>query len=82
MSSTKTSKTSTYSTYSTRGPVRGCCGHRHRSLTAAAECAAADQRACERTGGYSDRVAHRADGADLSVAEHDEWMYLFDAQFA
>jgi len=39
------------------GSVRGSCGHKHKSEHAAAACIAADQRACARQGGYSDRVA-------------------------
>ena len=39
------------------GSVRGSCGHKHKSEDAAEACIAADQRACARQGGYSDRVA-------------------------
>ncbi len=38
------------------GSVRGACGHKHQSEDAAEACIAADQRACARQGGYSDRV--------------------------
>jgi hypothetical protein len=38
------------------GPVRGSCGHKHKSEHAAEACIAADQKACARQGGYSDRV--------------------------
>lgn len=41
--------------FSTWGPVRGSCGHQHQSLSAAADCLARDQRACQRQRGYSDR---------------------------
>lgn len=37
------------------GSVRGNCGHRHRSLRAAARCLREDQAGCEMQGGYSDR---------------------------
>jgi hypothetical protein len=39
------------------GSVRGSCGHKHKSEHAAEACIAADQKACARQGGYSDRVA-------------------------
>jgi hypothetical protein len=35
--------------------VRGNCGRLHRTIRGAARCALADQRACKRQGGYSDR---------------------------
>lgn len=52
-------------TYTTRGSVRGCCGHKHRTLEAAIRCVLADQRDCERAGGYSDRQAVRSDGEPI-----------------
>lgn len=56
------------------GSVRGSCGHKHQSEAAAEACIAADQRACARQGGYSDRVAverrPRFD-AGAFVHEHD-----------
>ncbi len=57
--------------YTTRGPVRGACGHRHRSLGAAVACAERDRRACAALGGgaYSDREVVRADGARLTWDE-------------
>jgi hypothetical protein len=41
-----------------RGPVRGDCGHKHRTHEAAEACADKDARACRSLGGgaYSDRV--------------------------
>jgi hypothetical protein len=41
--------------FTTRGSVRGGCGHEHRAVETAAQCAAADDRWCKRQGGYSDR---------------------------
>ena len=43
--------------YTTRGPVRGTCGHRHRSIETAAKCVLRDGRDCRSLGGgaYSDR---------------------------
>lgn len=67
-------------TYTTRGSVRGCCGHHHRSVSAAVRCIAADQSGCRSQGGYSDRVViavdsdgTERDSTELTVAEHDEW---------
>jgi hypothetical protein len=56
-------------TYTTIGSVRGSCGHAHRTLSAAQACADADQRACRRRFGYSDRVVRRSDGSPLSEQE-------------
>jgi len=47
--------------YTTIGSVRGCCGHRHRSLETAEECLERDRRGCARHGGYSDRDVVVAD---------------------
>lgn len=41
--------------YTTWGPVRGDCGHVHRSLDAAEACLNRDGRECKSAGGYSDR---------------------------
>lgn len=48
--------------YRTYGPVRGYCGHTHRTVDAAIACLARDQRGCERQGGYSDRRIVSAKG--------------------
>jgi len=42
-------------TWTTWGPVRGSCGHRHRSEDAAARCLERDRAGCSGQGGYSDR---------------------------
>jgi len=42
--------------YTTWGPVRGGCGHVHRTLSGAQACLARDGRGCRRQGGYSDRL--------------------------
>jgi hypothetical protein len=46
-------------TFTASGPVRGSCGHAHRSQEAAERCAQNDAAACRRQGGgaYSDRKA-------------------------
>jgi len=56
-------------TYTTKGPVRGCCGHEHRSIETAFRCLAADQSGCRRQGGYSDRSVVRVDGEPLTDGE-------------
>lgn len=45
--------------YTTWGPVRGGCGHAHRSIEAAERCLEKDQRGCASQGGYSDRSIRR-----------------------
>lgn len=56
-------------TYTTRGEVRGCCGHAHRTIEAAERCRARDQRGCERQGGYSDRRVIPSGGRECTEAE-------------
>ena len=41
--------------YWCRGPVRGACGHHHKTLEAADRCLQRDIRGCAKQGGYSDR---------------------------
>lgn len=41
--------------WATWGPVRGYCGHMHRSVDTAERCRARDRAGCRRQGGYSDR---------------------------
>ena len=55
--------------YTTRGSVRGCCGHNHKTIEAAAKCAKKDDAACKRQRGYSDRSVVRRDGEELSEYE-------------
>ena len=55
----------TYTAYTTWGPVRGSCGHRHRTITTAQACADRDDRDCKAGNGrsaYSDRHVTYADG--------------------
>lgn len=42
--------------YTTWGPIRGGCGHKHRTLAGAVRCLARDRAGCARQGGYSDRM--------------------------
>lgn len=59
--------------YTTSGPVRGDCGHTHKTIQAAHACATRDARAVKRgnpgIGAYSDRDVVRQDGAPLSEDE-------------
>jgi len=55
--------TTTETAYTAAGPVRGSCGHKHRTIYAAARCAEADQDGCRKQGGYSDRDLHESDCA-------------------
>ena len=61
-------------TYTCKGPVRGECGHTHRTLVGAARCLHRDQRACTSLGGgaYSDRTIVRTDGGEMSELERYE----------
>lgn len=53
------------------GSVRGSCGHKHKSEHAATACIAADQKACARQGGYSDRsVVERRPAFDAGEYVH------------
>jgi hypothetical protein len=58
-------------TYDASGPVRGDCGHQHRTAGAAWRCCHADNLDCGRLGGgcYSDREVRRADGAELTEGD-------------
>lgn len=48
--------------YYSKGPVRGCCGHRHRTPETAIACSERDGYYCHRQGGYSDRQVYGSDG--------------------
>lgn len=50
--------------YTTWGPVRGDCGHAHRTVEAAKQCIARDAAGCRSQGGYSDRSVRRIDSLD------------------
>ncbi len=41
--------------YTTRGDIRGCCGHKHKTVRTAVACLQADAKGCRDHGGYSDR---------------------------
>ena len=57
--------------YTTSGPVRGACGHRHRTLSGAIRCLDEDSAGCKRQGGYTDRSIRRVDGKALTDDELD-----------
>ena len=63
-------------TYTTIGSVRGCCGHKHRTIKAAVDCIKRDQSGCAIQGGYSDRDVRRSGGAELSDSEQELVHYL------
>lgn len=58
--------------YTTTGPVRGSCGHRHRSIKAARACLDADAHDCQRAGGYSDRAIRAVEGGALRLLTEGE----------
>ncbi len=55
--------------YTCIGSVRGCCGHKHRSLKTAARCLDRDIKGCRKQGGYSDRYVRFVDGSRLDEAQ-------------
>ena len=66
-------------TYTCTGPVRGNCGVRHRSLSAAVRCCARDMRDVRKGHGssaYSDRQVVRADGGRMAEREMLELDHL------
>lgn len=62
--------------YTTTGNVRGCCGHRHRTIDAAYACLKKDQRYCKKIGGYSDRKVAGPKGRTLTDDERTELEYI------
>ena len=62
-------------TFEAWGPVRGGCGHRHRSPEAAEKCRQKDIRALRSLGGraYSDRTVWAAEADYLRPVKPEEW---------
>ena len=64
-------------TYSASGNVRGECGHNHKTIYAAYQCAQRDWDGCQRQGGYSDRtrLTVRQDQVEVEPTpdELEEW---------
>jgi hypothetical protein len=67
-------------TYTTRGSLRGCCGHNHRTMTAAVRCLLSDQSGCRNHAGYSDRVIRVTDCGDERALTNDEHHDFLDAE--
>ena len=64
--------------YTTIGDVRGCCGHKHRSIEAAKACIEKDHRGCNKQGGYSDRTVYRvSDDGSIERLTEDEVSRLY-----
>ena len=63
--------------YTTAGSVRGCCGHKHRTLETAEACRERDQQGCVSQGGYSDRlIAKYIDGERQDLDESEiGWLF-------
>ncbi len=53
-------------TYTTIGNMRGSCGHRHRTVDAAARCVARDLAKCRVRGDCSDRIIVALEPAQVS----------------
>lgn len=51
------------------GPIRGWCGHAHRTFSGAEECLIRDKRRCKREGGYSDRLIYAMSREELRQAK-------------
>ena len=50
--------------YTTWGPIRGCCGHLHRTYETAVRCISRDHRGCVKQGGYTDRMLRVVDSRE------------------
>lgn len=55
--------------WTTYGPVRGCCGHRHRSERTARAYLRQDAEGCATQGGYSDRRVVRVGDETVGYAD-------------
>jgi hypothetical protein len=59
--------------FKAEGSVRGDCGHKHRTATAACGCMLKDQRDCVSVGGFSDRkVVKYVNGYKVALSESDK----------
>lgn len=65
-------------TYTTVGPVRGCCGHHHRTIKAAADCCRRDQSGCKSQGGYSDRSLRVIEDGERRQPTESEYLDFSD----
>jgi len=58
--------------YITRGPVRGACEHRHRTIGYAYHCLRHDIESAEKEGTFSDRRIYAvANGRERELLEHE-----------
>jgi hypothetical protein len=58
--------------YITRGPIRGSCEHRHRTIYYAYHCLRHDIRAAKKDGTLSDRRVYAVDnGQERELFEHE-----------
>lgn len=64
--------------YTLTGSVRGNCGHKHRTLRAAANCSVDDQKACKAAGGYSDRQLRVIDDGETREPSEAEYLAFCD----
>ena len=60
--------------YTTYGPVRGCCGHRHKAYKTAKQCLTSDQASCHIYHGYSDREVVLIDNYDYLYHDNGDWI--------
>jgi len=58
--------------YTNIGPIRGSCGHAHKSMNTAVKCLHRDQHGCKKQGGYSDRRIYVATVGDWAILTDDE----------
>lgn len=61
--------------FSNIGSIRGCCGHKHRSLKSATKCLKDDQQDCEKQGGYSDRLTKIIEKGEVKELSANEYAY-------
>jgi len=58
--------------YITRGPIRGACEHRHRTIGYAYHCLRHDIKSAENEGTFSDRRIYAVDnGLERELLEHE-----------
>jgi hypothetical protein len=70
-------------TYTTRGDIRGCCGHNHRTMSSAVRCLISDQAGCRLQRGYSDRfVRIIEDGEERGLTQDYPEYYDLTRNFA
>lgn len=58
------------------GQIRGCCGHKHRTIASAEKCLVRDWAGCRRQGGYSDRQISLIDSNNREVFVIPDTIYV------